>query len=132
MKGDVADNLVSKRHCSQQAADLIYGHTALSSAPWHLKEKYQHTTINMNRTLEDGGSMVMALEDGGGAAALGGGFWWRLKIVAAALGGGCSRRTCNNGIGIRAVKAKGYCHNLTSALARTAREDVSDARDVHW
>jgi hypothetical protein len=40
--------------------------------PWHSKEKYQHTTINMDRTLEDVGSTAVALEDGGGAAALGG------------------------------------------------------------
>jgi hypothetical protein len=57
--------------------------------------------------LEDAGCAVVALEDGGGLLALGGGIGRRLKIAAAALGGGGGRRTCNNGVGISVVKAKG-------------------------
>jgi hypothetical protein len=60
------------------------------------KEKYQHTTINMD------GNCV--------------GRWWQhggiqLEIAAAALDGGGSRRICNDGIGndvgINIVKVKG-------------------------
>jgi hypothetical protein len=51
--------------------------------------------------------MVVALEAGGGAAVLGGGFGQRLKIAAAALGSGGGRRTCNDGINVSIVKAKG-------------------------
>jgi hypothetical protein len=65
----------------------------------------QSTWIKM--VLEDGGSAMMALEDGGGVAALRGGIGWWLKIAAAALGGGGIRRTCNDGVGIGIVKAKG-------------------------
>jgi hypothetical protein len=57
--------------------------------------------------LEDGSGAAMALEDGGGMAALGGGVGWWLKIAAAALGGGGGRRTCNDGVGVSIVKAKG-------------------------
>jgi hypothetical protein len=48
MKGDVTDDLVSRHHHSQRAADQICGHRALSSAPWHFKVKYQHKKINMD------------------------------------------------------------------------------------
>jgi hypothetical protein len=40
----------------------------LSSAPWSLKEKYQHTTINMDITFEDDGGTAVALEDSDGTA----------------------------------------------------------------
>jgi hypothetical protein len=60
---------------------------ALSSEPWHFRENFQHTAINI---------------DGNGinAVALGGGVGHRLKIAAAALGSGGSRRTCNDCTGI--------------------------------
>jgi hypothetical protein len=52
-------------------------------------------------------SAAVALEDGGGAVALGGVLERQLKIAAVALGRGGSRRTCDDGIGVNAVKAKG-------------------------
>ncbi len=55
---------------------------------------------------------------------MGGSFGRQLKIAAMALGGSCSRRTCDDGIGISVIEAKGYM-TLMSALARTAREDAS-------
>ncbi len=60
----------------------------------------------MELALEDGSSAAVPLEDGGSVAALQGGIGWWLKI-AAALGGNGSRRTCDNGIGISVIKAKG-------------------------
>jgi hypothetical protein len=57
--------------------------------------------------LEDGSGAAVALEDGGSAATLGGGFGWRSKIAAVALGGGCGRRTCDDGVGVSVVKARG-------------------------
>jgi hypothetical protein len=57
--------------------------------------------------LENGGGATVALEDGGHAAALGVGVGRQFKIVGVALGGGGGRRTCNNGVGISIVKAKG-------------------------
>ncbi len=68
--------------------------------------------------LEDGGGAAVALEGGSGAAALGGGFGRWLKIAAAALGSGCGRRTCNDGIGITFVKAKGYCHDVGVSVGK--------------
>ncbi len=79
--------------------------------------------------------MKMVLEDDDSAVALGGGVGHRLKIAAAALGGRGSRRTCNNGvsvgIGINISKPRAYYYGIGLALARTAREDASDARDIH-
>jgi hypothetical protein len=75
--------------------------------------------------------MEMVLEDGSSAVALGGGVGHWLKIAVGALGGGGGRRSCDNGIsvdiGINAIKAVGL---LLQCLARMAREDVFDARDV--
>jgi hypothetical protein len=61
----------------------------------------------MDRTLEHGGGVAVALEDGGGVTVLGGGFGWWSKIKAAALGRGCGRTTCNDGVDISIVKAQG-------------------------
>ncbi len=73
----------------------------------------------------------MALDDGSGVAALGGGVGCQLKIAVMALGSGGGRRTCNDGVGIaiviNVVKAVGL---LLQHLARMAREDTSNARDV--
>jgi hypothetical protein len=67
---------------------------------------------------------------------LGGGIGWRLRIAAGVLGSGDGgRRTCNNGISVSTVKAKGQGLTITmliSASARMAREDTSDGRDVRW
>ncbi len=60
----------------------------------------------------------MVLEEGGGVVALGGGFGQRLKIAVAALGGSCSRRLCNDGIGISIVEAKGYCHKAGVSVGK--------------
>jgi hypothetical protein len=60
----------------------------------------------MEMVMEDGSGTAVALEDGSHVAALGGCVGRRLKIVAA-LGGNDSRRTCDNGIGVSIVKAKG-------------------------
>jgi hypothetical protein len=50
----------------------------------------------------------MALEDGGGGGmALGAGIGWQLMIAVAALGGGSGRRTCDYGVGVSIVEAKG-------------------------
>jgi hypothetical protein len=72
-----------------------------------------------------------ALEDGGSAVALGAGVGHQLKIEVAVLGGRVSRRAWDNGIGVnvgvKVLKAVGL---LLRHLARTAREDASDARDV--
>ncbi len=57
--------------------------------------------------MEEKGSGVVALEDCGSAAVLGGGVGWKFKVAAAALGGSGSRRTCNNGVGVSIVEAKG-------------------------
>jgi hypothetical protein len=57
--------------------------------------------------LEDGGSTAVALEDSGGAAGLEGGVGQQFKIAAAVFGGSGGRRTCNNGVGISIIKAKG-------------------------
>jgi hypothetical protein len=67
------------------------------------------TTHNnqLEMALEDGSGAAVALENCCVAAALGGGIGRQLKIAAAALGGGGNRRTCNDVIGISAVKAKG-------------------------
>jgi hypothetical protein len=86
----------------------------------------------MDRTLEDGGSAVVTLEDSGGTVALGGGFGQQLKIAAVALGSGCGRRRCNDGIAISIIKAKGYCHDVGVSVGKTGREDASNARDVCW
>ncbi len=73
----------------------------------------------------------MALKDVGSATALGGGVGRRLIIAVAALGGGGGRRTCDDGVGVDVgvgiLKATGL---LLWRLARTVREDVSDAREV--
>jgi hypothetical protein len=61
----------------------------------------------MKMVLEHSGGTVVVLDDGGGVVALGGGVWRWLKIAVAAMGSGSSRRTCNNGISVRVVKAKG-------------------------
>ncbi len=74
--------------------------------------------------LEDGGGVAVALEGGGGVAALGGGFGRWLKIAAAALGSGCGRRTCNDGIGITVIKAKGYCHNVGISVGKDGKRGV--------
>jgi hypothetical protein len=58
--------------------------------------------------LKDGGGTTGALEDGGDAAALGGGVGRWFKIVVVALGGSGRRRTCNDGVGVSVVKAKGF------------------------
>ncbi len=71
--------------------------------------------------LEDGGGTAVALEDGGGAVVLGGGFGRWLKIAAAALGSGYGRRTCDNGIGITIVKAKGYCHDVGISVGKDGK-----------
>ncbi len=62
--------------------------------------------------LEYGGSAAVALENGGGVGALEDGVGWRLKIAVAALGGGGSRRTCNGGVGISVLEAKGLLYNV--------------------
>ncbi len=62
--------------------------------------------------MEDGSSTAVALEDGRSMAALQGGFGQQLKIAVVVLGSGFGRRTCDEGIGIRVVYAKGYCHNI--------------------
>ncbi len=84
-----------------------------------------------NISIQQSTWMEMALEDGSGMVALGGGVGCQLKIAVGALGSRGSRRTCNDGInidvGINVVKAMGL---LLWLLARTAREDASDARDV--
>jgi hypothetical protein len=72
----------------------------------------------MDGTLKEAAAATVALEDDGGAAASGGGFGRRLKIAAAALGGGCGRRTCNDGIGISIIKAKGYYHNVGVSVGK--------------
>jgi hypothetical protein len=51
--------------------------------------------------------MKVALEDGGGVVVLGSGIGQRLKIAAAVFSGGSGRRTCDDGIGISIVEAKG-------------------------
>jgi hypothetical protein len=63
-------------------------------------------------------AVAVALEDGGGTVALGGGFGRRLKIAAAGLGGGCSRGTCNNGISISIIEAKGYYHDVGVSVGK--------------
>jgi hypothetical protein len=83
----------------------------------------------MDRMLEDGGGAAVALEDDGGAAALGGGFGQWLKIAAAALGGSCGRRTVSASA---LLMLRATVTTLASALARTAREDTSDARVICW
>ncbi len=65
------------------------------------------TQQSSRMTLEDGGSTTVALEDGSNAVALVGGVGWQFKIAVAALGGNSGRRTCNDGIGISVIKAKG-------------------------
>jgi hypothetical protein len=75
----------------------------------------------MDRRLEDGGGMAVALEDGRGAAALGGGFGWWLKIAAAALGGGCDRRICSDGINISTVEAKGDYYNISVSVSKDGK-----------
>ncbi len=73
----------------------------------------------------------MALEDGGSVVGLGGGVGCWLKIAVVALGGRGGRRTCDNGVGVDLgvdiIKAVGL---LLRHLARMAREDASNARDI--
>ncbi len=57
--------------------------------------------------MEDGSGAVVAMEDCGGGAALGGGIGQWFKIAVAALGSGGGRRTCDDGVGVSAVKVKG-------------------------
>jgi hypothetical protein len=54
------------------------------------------------------GSVTVALEDGSSVAALGGGVGQWFKIAAAMLGGSGGRRTCDEGVGISVVEAKGF------------------------
>ncbi len=76
--------------------------------------------------------MTVVLEDCGGTLALGGSIGQWLKIASAALGGSGGRRTCNDGVGISVVKAKGVSiMTLVSVLARMAREDASYAKEVN-
>jgi hypothetical protein len=44
-----------------------------------------------------------------------------LKIAAGALGCGCGRRTCNDGIGISVVKAKGYCYEVAISVGKDGK-----------
>ncbi len=67
----------------------------------------------------------MVLEDGGGEAAFGGGAGRQLKIAVAVLGSRGGRRT---GVGVNVCGLT--ITALASVLARTAREDTSNARDV--
>ncbi len=60
----------------------------------------------------DGSSAAVGLEDCGGAALLGGGIGRWFKIAAAALGSGGSRRTCNNGLGVKVIKAEGFYYDV--------------------
>ncbi len=59
--------------------------------------------------MEDGGGATVSLENGDSLVSLGGDIGRQLKIAAAALGGSGSggRRTCNNGIDVSVVEAKG-------------------------
>ncbi len=61
------------------------------------------------------------MEDGVSAPTLGGGFGLWLKIAAVALGSSCSRRTCNDGIGISIVKAEGYYHNVGVSVSKDGK-----------
>ncbi len=68
--------------------------------------------------MEDGSGAAVVLEDGSSAAALGGGIGWRLKIAAAALGGSSGRGTCNDGVGVSVVKAKGLLYNVSISVGK--------------
>jgi hypothetical protein len=103
----------------------------LSSAPWHLKRKYQRTTINMDRMLEDGGCAAVALEDGGGAVTLGGGFGWWLKMQRQGWAAAVAEDHATMVSASALSKPRATVMTLASALARTAREDASDAR-ICW
>ncbi len=80
--------------------------------------------------MEDDGGAVVALEDCGFAAALGGdvGRWFKIAVVA--LGGGSGRRICDDALESALSKQRAYITMLASALARMAREDMSNARDI--
>ncbi len=71
--------------------------------------------------LEDGGGAAVVLEDGSSAAALGGGIGWWLKIAAEALGGSGGRGTCNNGVGVSVVKAKGLLYNVGISIGKDGK-----------
>jgi hypothetical protein len=75
----------------------------------------------METALEDGGGAAMALEDGSGEAVLGGGIGCWLKIAVAALVSGGGRRTCNDGVGVSVVKAKGLLYNISISIGKDGK-----------
>ncbi len=99
MKGDVADILLSRCHCSQRPADYICVTGRYQVCPGVFKKNIS-TQQSTWMVLEDGGCVAVALKDGSSAVALGGGDGRRIKIAAA-------RRTCNDGVGISVAEAEG-------------------------
>ncbi len=68
--------------------------------------------------MEDGGGVAVMLEDCGSAAALGGGIEQWFKIAVAASGSGGGRRTCDDGVGVSIVKAKGFYYNVGISIGK--------------
>jgi hypothetical protein len=82
----------------------------------------------METALEDGGGAAVVLEDGSSMAALGGGIGWRLKIAAAALGGSGGRGTCNDGVGVSIVKAKGLLYNVGINVSKDGKRGCAQCK----
>jgi hypothetical protein len=82
--------------------------------------------------MEDVGGMAVAFEVCGSAAALGGDVGRWFKIAAVALGAAAAEEHATMTSASASSKPRAYITTLASVLARMAREDVSDARDVCW
>ena len=105
MKGNVADDLVSRRHCSQHAASL-WSQGAIKCALAFKRKISAHN--NQQHGWKWLWKMAAVLR-WHWEAALGVGVgklhWAAVEDATVLLGGAGGRRTCNDGVGVSIIKA---------------------------